>query len=228
MGGNWPELREIWSTLSRKGEVFTDSFQCRGWFRNWSLPRHSELPLHALLEKVWNPFIPKDRSSQNRWQFVELREEALFQKLFSNIDCHQSCNSGSNFFPEKIPRDCSARLFAKKWRKSPTLALTSLLAKKRKKIGENPLLAACTHSFAILFHNQQQSSLLDRAEIFLCSTKWYILTPTTKTWLHWFWKVTSLYEWAKHSLYTSTLLSMDILNEGGGGEERINWLKSKE
>ena len=115
----------------------------------------------------------------------------------------------------------------KKWRKSPMLALASLLAKKRKKIGENPLLAACTHSFANLVHNQQQSSLLDRVEIFLCSTKWYILTPTAKTWLHWFWKVTSLYEWAKHSLYTTTLLSMDILNEGGG-EERINWLISKE
>ena len=94
----------------------------------------------------------------------------------------------------------------------PLLALASLLAKKREKIGENPLLAACTHSFANLLHNQQQSSLLDRVGIFLCSTKWYILTPTAKTWLHRFWKVTSLYEWAKHSFYTSTLLSMDILN----------------
>ena len=98
---------------------------------------------------------------------LNLEKKPCFKNYSQTLTAHQSCNSGSNFFPEKIPRDCSARLFAKKWRKSPMLALASLLAKKRKKIGENPLLAACTHSFANLFHNQQQSSLLDRAGIFL-------------------------------------------------------------
>ena len=80
---------------------------------------------------------------------LNLEKKPCFKNYSQTLTAHQSCNSGSNFFLEKIPRDCSARLFAKNGENPPALlALASLLAKKRKKIGENPLLA-CWHLLAL-------------------------------------------------------------------------------
>ena len=59
---------------------------------------------------------------------LNLEKKPCFKNYSQTLTAHQSCNSGSNFFPEKIPRDC------------PLACL--------QKNGENPLLAACTRFLA--------------------------------------------------------------------------------
>ena len=79
---------------------------------------------------------------------LNLEKKPCFKNYSQTLTGHQSCNSGSNFFSEKIPRDCSARLFAKKMEKIPLLCLRSLpcLQKRERKLEKIPCwLLALTH-----------------------------------------------------------------------------------
>ena len=78
---------------------------------------------------------------------LNLEKKPCFKNYSQTLTAQQSCNSGSNFFPEKIPRDCSARLFAKKNGENPLLlALAPLLACKKEKENWRKSPAGCLHS----------------------------------------------------------------------------------
>ena len=77
---------------------------------------------------------------------LNLEKKPCFKNYSQTFTAHQSCNSGSNFFPEKIPRDCSARLFAKNGENPPCLHSLPCLQKRERKLEKIPCwLLALTH-----------------------------------------------------------------------------------